>query len=444
MSDLLRDYHFNSLKNFVETLENSEWSSVGKEIADSYLLQLRNNFQQVLKDTKTLGRNSGRHMLAEAERMYKACEQTIHTHISTMNGDNSFFVGRGSQFRPELPPQVEDIISFSGELVDWCDFFERFNISVHSNRRLTDAEKLRQLLRAVSGNAARLLGHWELCDNNYMRAIEKLKSVYGNKYLIARSHLRVMEMRPQIDSSFESLEKLIEEIDKLETTFFKLDMPPGHWEPTIITIVEKRLDQITHEIWVGIRQGDNFGMPVLADMLKFLRGRKLAVSFSSGARASEHMFSSYGTEICDNTSPPKLEEIQPKSRNSGRKSLKNGDCYICRGAVLQDQIECQDCPAVVHFCCLKNAGVVKNKKEARHWKCNKCLRCASCYSTNKMVIFFLYWNQLSRFQFPFQNRFVLFTDCFCVVCFVFGTGFTQEMRFVLQGLSRQMQPGCSG
>lgn len=406
MSDrLLRDYHFNSLKTFVTALKESDWSDVGREFAYSWLVQLNKKFQQVQRDTQILRRNSRRNALAEAERMYESCKQIIHRHIATMNPDNSFSLGgHGSQFRTELPAQLPEIGSFSGEFIDWYDFFERFKIGVHSNNRLTNAEKLRQLLGAVSGKAARVLGHWELCDNNYMRAIEKLEKVYGNKYLIARSHIEVMETRPQIDSSFESIENLIEEIEKLTSTFSKLEIPPAHWDQTIITIVEKKLDQLTHEIWVGIRHGDSVGMPTLADMLTFLQGRKLSVSITPRASTSAHMpFNRYGPKFCGRSLPPtpKFEEIQLKSKNSGRKFLKNGECYICCGAVLLDQIECQDCPALVHFCCLKNAGIVKNKKEARHWKCTKCLRCALCHSTNKMVSSFVdgfYRNKFCRFQ----------------------------------------------
>lgn len=384
MSDVLRDYHFDSLKKFATTLKNSDWSEVNKEIADYYLQHLNKYYQQVLLDTRMFGQNSG--LLDEAERTYITCKRIIDAHTATMRrGPTQQFYSFEGNVEFDLPPQPEDVGLFSGEFVDWCDFYDRFKSNVHSNDRLCCAEKLRRLLAAVTGKAAHVLGHWPIHDSQYLPAFNKLKAVYDNKYLIARSHLDAMEAQPPIDSTYESITELIGEIENMQNVFCKMEIPSGYWDPTIITIVEKRLDERTKENWTGIRYGDLTGMATISDMLSFLRGRALALPSTSGG--AQLFWRSSNLRMGRTSTPPLPPKMETKTGRipSGRKSMKNTDCYICQATVQEDQIECRDCPALVHFCCLKNASVVKNKKEARNWKCKKCLRCAECHSTNKIV-----------------------------------------------------------
>lgn len=405
MSDVLRDYHFDSLKKFATTLKYSEWSEVNEEIADYYLQQLNKKYQQVLLDTRALGRDPN--ISDEAERIYGRCKGIIEAHVAKMSrsGPAPQYFGVETHVESEMPQQPGDVGYFSGEFIDWCEFLERFNTIVHSNNQLGHAEKLRRLLAAVTGKAARVLGHWPIHDTQYVPAINKLRAVYGNKYLIACSHIEAMEARPPIDSTYESITELIMEVEKMKNDFRKMEMPAGHWETTIVTCIQKRLDERSKESWIGIRHGDPTGMPTLSDMMSFLRGRALALPSTNGSAQS------FWSPKMNRNSPPPSANVTTfpkvetkKSRNSGPKALKNGDCYICQSTVLDDAQECRDCPAMVHFCCLRNADVVRNRKEAKQWKCKNCLRCAECHSTSKIVSFLL---KIDCLIYRFQ--------CFCVL-----------------------------
>lgn len=380
MSEILSEYHFDSLNKFASTLQKSDWSSVTIEIAKNYLQQLNTYFEQVHADAETFGVNQK--LLDEAKRIYNTCKNIILSHITTMSRRSPPFLGFDIEEETDFPPPPGAVGSFSGDYIAWCDFFSRFVEHVHNNRMISNSEKLRRLLATVTGKAARVLGNWAIRDENYMKAFNKLRAVYSNKYLVGSRIIEAMANRPPIDSTFDSLQSLIEEIEELERNFATIGMPPDHWDRLIVFVVEKRLDDRSREGWMGIRHGDPNGMPSLADMMSFLRGRALALpSTSDGARMQWSGFPRFGR-----MSPPvepKTEGRQQKA--AAKKAMKNSECYICHREVHEDRTECKDCPALAHFKCLKGAEVVKNKKESRNWKCNKCLRCGICHSTNRVV-----------------------------------------------------------
>lgn len=439
MSDVLREYHFDSLKTFATILKRSDWSEVSKEFTDSYLRQLNHNYQQVLLDSQNLDCNSN--LLVEAEKNYVTCKKIIDTHIATMNPRNTQYFGEENRFDSDMPPQREEVGYFSGSFIDWCEFLERFNRNVHSNNQFTNAEKLRQLLDAVTGHAARVLGRWDINDANYLPAINKLRAVYGNKYMIASAHIDALEAQPTVDSTFDSITSLIDEVEKVQRVFSKMGMSPGLWEQTIVRVVGKRLDERSKESWITIRHGDATGTPTLEDMLMFLRGRTLALPSTS--HTTQIPWNRFDSQYNQNSSytGPKTEPKPP--RNSGKMSMKNSDCYICQSPVRDDQIECLDCPVLAHFRCLKNAGVVKNKKVSRNWKCQKCLRCAHCRSTSKMVSSF-FGQCFYRFQCAAASSILFCCVLIASISFRFiFIGSTQEMQWMLQGLSWQMPSGSS-
>lgn len=391
MSYVLREYHFDSLKKFATTLKHSDWSDVDIEIAENYMRELHKKYQQVQTDTKTLGRDPV--LLAEAELIYGMCRQIIEAHVAKMNrrvaSPQYFGVVTDDEVELELPLPPQDVGHFDGSFIDWCDFLERFNAIVHSNNQLSNVEKLRRLLQAVTGDAARELSRWPILDSQYVPAINKLRAAYGNRYLIARSHIEAMEARPPIDSTYESIYQMIREIEKARKDFTKMQVSLDRWELMIIAAMEKRLDDRSKESWMGIRHSDQTGDPTLSDLMTFLRGRARALPSTS---SRSHMFWSGPTskmfQESSQRSPspapvPKVEAETPQNSQPGRKSLKNGECLVCCSAVHEDRIECRECPAVVHYRCLRNAGMVKTKKEANQWKCKNCLRCAGCRGTKK-------------------------------------------------------------
>lgn len=71
----------------------------------------------------------------------------------------------------------------SGQYEEWLSFHDLFNTLVHKNTTLSNVQKLHYLTTSVvcSGEAASILKHIQLIDNNYEEAWNILKTRCGNK-----------------------------------------------------------------------------------------------------------------------------------------------------------------------------------------------------------------------------------------------------------------------
>ena len=64
--------------------------------------------------------------------------------------------------------------TFSGDPLKWQCFWDSFSAAVHNNPNLTGAQKLNHLRTQLQGDAADVIGGFQLTDNNYVHSIELL------------------------------------------------------------------------------------------------------------------------------------------------------------------------------------------------------------------------------------------------------------------------------
>lgn len=68
-----------------------------------------------------------------------------------------------------------NIPTFSGEYKEWPAFKDLFEASVNANASLTGAQKFQHLKGLLEGNAASVIRHLTISDQNYNEAWNKLK-----------------------------------------------------------------------------------------------------------------------------------------------------------------------------------------------------------------------------------------------------------------------------
>lgn len=80
----------------------------------------------------------------------------------------------------QMPFQQHDIKNtwgdFDGTLTKWQGFHDRFVAAIHDNAQVTPAYKFSYLKKSLTGRAARTLGEWQLTDENYQEAWERLNN----------------------------------------------------------------------------------------------------------------------------------------------------------------------------------------------------------------------------------------------------------------------------
>ncbi|XP_049308602.1 uncharacterized protein LOC125777545 [Bactrocera dorsalis] len=101
-----------------------------------------------------------------------------------------------------MPYQQHDLKNtwgnFDGTLTMWPGFRDRFSAAIHENRNVSPAFKFSYLKKSLVGGAAQTLGEWQLTDDNYIEAWDRLKQLYDRKYPICREHLRQFNRLPVI------------------------------------------------------------------------------------------------------------------------------------------------------------------------------------------------------------------------------------------------------
>ena len=76
-------------------------------------------------------------------------------------------------------PKIE-VATFSGDLLNWKTFWEQFDISIHSRKDISDAEKLAYLRHALKDGSARsVIEGLSQSGDQYSEAIESLTARFN-------------------------------------------------------------------------------------------------------------------------------------------------------------------------------------------------------------------------------------------------------------------------
>lgn len=82
--------------------------------------------------------------------------------------------------------------TFSGSPLDWQNFWDIFNASIHKRTDIANASKFNYLLSQLEGEAAQLLRGFHHTDAEYSEAVELLKKTYGNVAHQIEAHLHAI------------------------------------------------------------------------------------------------------------------------------------------------------------------------------------------------------------------------------------------------------------
>ena len=82
--------------------------------------------------------------------------------------------------------------TFNGDSLFWQPFWDVFKSSVHDRTEIVGSQKFSYLKGQLKDEALQLIEGFSTTDNDYMEAIELLKSTYGKPYKIIEAHLNAI------------------------------------------------------------------------------------------------------------------------------------------------------------------------------------------------------------------------------------------------------------
>lgn len=135
--------------------------------------------------------------------------------------------------------------TFSGDILQWQEYFEAFNASV-DNQNIPEIAKFQYLKASLSGEAASTLAGLPITSDNFRNAIELLKSRYGSTKRVIRAHVRSLLIlkTPNMKSST-SLRAFVDSIHRHMRGLEALNVTSDHYE---IFLCEILLSVVPNEI----------------------------------------------------------------------------------------------------------------------------------------------------------------------------------------------------
>lgn len=104
--------------------------------------------------------------------------------------------------------------TFDGDYTQWKSFRDRWML-LHDNKDVKPIVKLQNLKTACTGAAESALGEWDLIEENYAKAWERLQAIFEDDYMHILQLMRKLNSLPFIkDASSQTIRSIIDTVNK--------------------------------------------------------------------------------------------------------------------------------------------------------------------------------------------------------------------------------------
>lgn len=160
---------------------------------------------------------------------------------------------------------------FDGNPMQWQGFHDLYKSAVHDNPALTVAEKFAQLKLSLKGKAASALGDYQLTDQNYQEAWERLKNLYQCEYTTSKELLWKFNSLPKLTHANATMIQRFSNVTHQVIRQLKaMNYPTEHYDLIFVHSLHDKLDSDTRYEWSTKRPSDR---PTISEMLAFLDQR---------------------------------------------------------------------------------------------------------------------------------------------------------------------------
>ncbi|XP_037929941.1 uncharacterized protein LOC119664542 [Teleopsis dalmanni] len=159
--------------------------------------------------------------------------------------DNTALIPPVSKKLPHLK-----LPTFSGKYSEYKNFINSFVQIIDREACLTNIEKFNHLRNCLTGQALETVQAFPICNENYPKALERLKTRYDNSTLIFLENITALFDLPVVsDQSSHQLRSLIDNVSALYGTLCTLGSEKQICEAILISLVMQRVDETTRRKW---------------------------------------------------------------------------------------------------------------------------------------------------------------------------------------------------
>lgn len=324
-----------------------------------------------------IGDENDRHE-AEAEQMDG--DETIHQPNISMPSHSS-----APTIRPAAPLnyQVPQIIvhcgnkkvektwsDFDGNPTQWQGFHDLYKSAVHDNPALTVAEKFAQLKVSLKGKAAAALGDYQLTDQNYQEAWNRLKDLYQCDYTTSKELLWKFNNLPVLKYANATMIQRFSNVTHQVLRQLKaMNYPTEHYDLMFVHSLHDKLDEDSSYEWGTTRQSER---PTIYEMLAFLdrRAKHLSNAKHSQHHSGEEQRKRHSSSI-ENRKDNKRSKSSSANEQKATSSNNASKCKVCN----KEQHPVHRCPKFI-----KMELAARRNAAKEH---NLCYNCLSTQHTSK-------------------------------------------------------------
>ena len=260
----------------------------------------------------------------ELEEALRLAEKSL----STANISNTTPQTSGPPTTRVNLPKIQ-LKKFSGNLLDWQNFWETFEHTIHKANYLNKIEKFNYLLSYLEGPAFRAIKGLSITEQNYDSAVKILRDRYGDLQVIINSHMdKLLSVRTVQASDLKSLRGFYDfvtiHIRSLEGLGYDEDKYGGVLLPLLLKKLPKDLK---------LRWADKCGQTQwkFSDLISFLEKE---IHTREKVEVSEHRDNIGSTGVSKNPKKESnnnfKENTQSSSFLAASKNSNNGTFkYIC-------------------------------------------------------------------------------------------------------------------
>lgn len=138
--------------------------------------------------------------------------------------------------------------TFDGDYSKWKSFRDRW-MTLHENMKVKTIVKFQNLKTACIKAAEGALGEWDLTEENYQDAWDRLQSIYEDDYMQVQEFMRKLSDLPQMSSSSsQSIRDIIDTVHKhIHGVKRYINIDEGY--AYVVFAVIERMDSSTYRAW---------------------------------------------------------------------------------------------------------------------------------------------------------------------------------------------------
>uniref|UniRef100_A0A8D8QPT2 CCHC-type domain-containing protein n=1 Tax=Cacopsylla melanoneura TaxID=428564 RepID=A0A8D8QPT2_9HEMI len=255
-------------------------------------------------------------------------ELEVLMNVSTRNPQMQTTVPTQSTFNSQSQLPKLQLASFSGDILKWTEFWDRFSSVVDRRTDIPDVDKLAYLVCSLEGSAKQSIHGLEMTNANYKVAVQKLNERFGKPNLIVDAHYAALGRIPVAKNTTIDCRRVLDTVERHLRTLENLGEDVNH-NQLRTTIMEKFPQEVIYELRLDL-ESSNYSVKALRESLEKI----ISAKETSFAMAQSKAGSSQQCEIFTTESLLTTNHRDGKGREKRHPPVKRSSTFsVQRGGV---------------------------------------------------------------------------------------------------------------